>query len=183
MDYQLDIETLSTKKNAMIMSVGICQSDGLGSQIYVPKPTQIFAKRHVEKKTFDWWNEPERVDMFKAMSDKCLQAHEEGMTIGDVHDFIFKFLERHDDGEPRRIWMNSPAFDGVILESLFNYFKLDAPWHYRDPCCFRTLKKLAEQTQPFGIELPKEIANKHDALADCQWQMEATHTYLKVLGL
>ena len=182
MKYQIDIETLSTKKNAVIMSIGICNEEGKGDQFYLPIARQHQMGRDVDAKTMAWWNEPERIDYYHLLRDECQNAYDHQVEIADAHKFIRTFLHVHDNDEPREIWMNSPAFDGVILEDLFMQFALDIPWHYRDPRCFRTLKKLALKKNP-DVILPKPPAGLHDALIDCQWQMLQTHFYLSELGL
>jgi len=182
MKYQIDIETLSTKRNAVVMSIGICNSDGHGDQFYVPIAQQHQLGRDVSAETMTWWNDPERVNYYHLLRDECQNAFDHDVTIPAARQFIVDFLAHNDDDETREIWMNSPAFDGVILEDLFTQFGLDTPWHYRDPRDFRTLKNLALKKNP-ELVLPNAPAGLHDALVDCQWQMQQTHLYLAALGI
>jgi exodeoxyribonuclease VIII len=185
MRYQIDIETLGLKPNSVIMSVGICNTNGVGKQFYVPKAPQLHVGRCVDQTTLAWWNEPERVQLYNHISDCCHDAFMNGATISGLHLFLADFFAEHDDSdnpEDREVWMNSPAFDGVMLESLFTSFGLDVPWHYRNPRDFRTLKNLALAKNP-DIQLPEEPQGLHDALVDARWQMQQTHIYLKALGI
>jgi len=184
MKYQIDIETLSTKPNALVLSVGICNANGNGDQIYLPKNPQINSGRHVMQETINWWRKPERAEYYNKLNDECYKAWMDDVMIQHAHKLIHNFFMLHDDCEieDREVWMNSPAFDGVILETLFDQFDLDVPWHYRNLRDFRTLKMLALQKNP-ELVLPETPKNLHDALVDCQWQMEQTHIYLAALGV
>lgn len=180
MKYQIDIETLSTASKAVVMSVAICNTDGYGDQIFLPLPVQLTKGRVISPDVLAWWSE--RPEQYAKILADCKEAEENAIAISTVHTWVRQYFANHDDDETREVWMNPPAFDGVILQSLFADFDFSPPWHYRNLRDFRTLKNLALLKNP-EIQMPKKPENLHDALVDCRWQMMQTHIYLTELGI
>lgn len=180
MKYQIDIETLSTASKAVVLSAAICDTDGYGDQIFLPLPVQLTRDRVISPDVLAWWSE--RPEQFAKIMADCAEAEENAVEISTLHTSIKHFFTDNDDDETREVWMNSPAFDGVILQSLFADFGLNTPWHYRDLRDFRTLKNSALLKNP-EIQMLKKPENLHDALVDCRWQMIQTHIYLAELGI
>lgn len=141
-EISLDIETLSTHKNAVVASIGACRvtKDGLvehtDSDFYVrlDAQEQIDAGRHVSMDTLRFWMAQEqstRADTFQGPALSVMKAIKE----------LRRWIDREDDGD---IWTKGPTFDDAILESLAEQFYCRPAWHFRRHRDIRTLDTIIE---------------------------------------
>lgn len=161
MDVMLDLETLSTRPNAVILSIGAVKFDpytdridveeGLDLRIDVDEQTAL--GRDVQEETVKWWEtQPREVQEAAFGSDGRIR----------VKDFIRalnKFLVGADN-----IWAQGPAFDIVILEDLYRQLGIPTPWQFWQIRDSRTL---------FGVHGDPRDKNRkgaHNALMDCCYQ-------------
>ena len=176
----VDIETLSTKKNAVIVSIGAVRFDPratLEEPVKLPNwfysivgvPSQ--QHRHIEPSTLSWW--------FK-QNESARKAVEEALVCREHYTAA---LDRFAEwllvgGEPQAIWANSPSFDLVILRDAFENTELrgstprTCPWSFRAERDFRTLRRLFPGTG-------SGACNAHNALADAAWQARTTQETYK----
>lgn len=166
----IDLETLDTKPSAVVVSLGAVAFDPfsgeLGEQLSVSfagtgLDTQMKLGRTVSGSTLIWW----------AQQNDAVRAQLSG---GDTHTDILDglsqfgaFITRNGNNDAC-VWGNGAAFDNVILASLYNTFKREAPWSFSKDRCYRTMKNL------YGRNIPLErLGEHHNALADALSQ--ATH--------
>lgn len=161
MDVMLDLETLSTRPESVIVTIGAVKFDPWGEDVdtdnglyhRVSVDEQLALDRHVLESTVEWWGkQPEEV-------------REEALGEGNrvslevmTHD-LNKFLVGVDN-----IWCQGPAFDIVILENLYRQLSKPTPWQFWQIRDSRTL---------FGTHGdPREKDRKaaHNALMDCYYQ-------------
>jgi hypothetical protein len=161
MDVMLDIETLSTRPESVVVTIGAVKFDPWGDDVdtdsglyyRVNVDEQLALDRHVLDSTIEWWGtQPE---------DVREEALGEGnrVSLDDMTRGLNKFLVGVEN-----IWCQGPAFDIVILENLYRQLAKPTPWQFWQIRDSRTL---------FGTHGdPREKDRKaaHNALMDCYYQ-------------
>lgn len=140
-DVMVDLETLSTRPNAVLLSAGFiafnkntgeCQSVSEGFYCNFTDDPQ--EGRHIDIKTVTWWmnqNEDARNEVF-------------GKNKGGIalvsSEMFFKYMSTyfaHFAGFNVRVWAKSPQFDLIKIQDYIGYDK-HCPWKYNDERCVRT---------------------------------------------
>lgn len=151
----IDIETLGTSADAMVLQIGACEFDPATHQIGAKMKLNLYADEQKDRKidfdTVRWWMEQDPVIAHEVFNKP-------DTTLDVAKDMLKDFT-----GSADCIWANPPQFDLVILQSLFG----ESPWSYRKERCFRTVRNLHD---PNGKMKPPVNLAKHDALADAVWQ-------------
>lgn len=127
----LDLETLSSRKDAMVISIGVAAFDD--SKVIQTAGWALDFKRlvpgHIDPTTVKWWSEqsePAREYSFTGKVDP-LQA---------ALDFA-AFLKLYGGDE---LWANDPTFDCVILRHWWEQLtQTSFPSHYREERSCRTM--------------------------------------------
>ena len=161
----LDLETLSTKPSACILSIGAARFDPT-----IRDPDQPFdcfhvgvsaascqrVGLHLEAGTVLWWLTPGNA----AARDALL-----GLEQHDIRDALEGFSAWVGE-ENLPVWANGSDFDLPILRTAYAACGLEPPWAFWDARDCRTIYKLAPD---ITVERPAdEVA--HDALADAKHQ-------------
>jgi DNA polymerase III epsilon subunit-like protein len=154
-DVMLDLETLGTSADAVILSIGAVRFDAYGDQV-----GPVFYRRvnidscqkwglTVDGRTLVWWLDQD------VLARKAI-VNEEGdpleIVLRDLSDFI-----KEDD----RLWGNGAAFDNAILSTAYRKVGIEQPWRFWNDHCFRTMKKLNKH-----IPAPVFEGIAHHALDD-----------------
>lgn len=157
----IDIETLDTCPEAVILSVGACKfnpysdSEPHAQQHWrISIEEQLSQGRTVSDDTIAWWarQDPNVRDAAFTEDDR--------ITISDFMTEINRWLVGVD-----KIWCQGPQFDMVILENLFTQFSVHKNWAYWQVCDSRTIFNLMPADPRKSIR-----KDAHDALADAYWQ-------------
>lgn len=174
----IDIETLSTRPDAAIISIGavVFSADGRKTP---PAERQRFSAtvtarsnarlgRHIDPDTVMWWISQgaearaalagARVDLAGALT--ALATWLDG--LGPSRDLY--------------VWGNGATFDPVILHSAYQAADMATPWRYANVRCLRTLKALLPQ-----ITSPEAPTVAHNALADAVAQAEHAESIFSAL--
>lgn len=174
MHIMVDLETLSTKPNAYIVSIGAVAFDsrGVHDEFYkVIKPTIHDDKFDVEMGTLQWWmDQPDEAR--KVFSD----LHHEPLEL--VLTRFSQFVEKHlskDDG----VWGNGASFDNVILRNAYDTvgWKDHVPWKFWQDKCYRTIKGMRRD-----IPLDR-IGTHHNAMDDAKSQAFHLINILDKMGI
>lgn len=170
-DIMIDLETLSTKPNGVILSIGAvafnCRVEEEKNREYFHEiggkkeiwEEQVLFGRHKCKDTVAWWKNqsPEAKTIFKTA------------TIESTLEMLEKFTEFVKRQHPQAfIWSNGANFDGVMLRSLYETYDLECPWKFWQESCFRTYRNhmaLVIDNDKWTFE-----GVQHDALADAKHQ-------------
>jgi hypothetical protein len=163
MDIMLDLETLATSPDSVILTFGAVKFDpftteqdfdtGLYYRIDVDE--QIALGRQVDQGTVDWWGSQN-----EEVREEALGEHDR-IGLEQFTQSLNKFVVG-----ANRIWAQGPVFDIVILENLYRQLGKPTPWPYYLIRDSRTLLKALGDTRSPGIML-------HNALADCVSQAQA----------
>lgn len=186
----VDLETLSSKPNALVASIGAVQfgPEGTGQEFYkvLDMPSQEAMGRHISASTFAWWvqQSEDARKLFKDVSQvepvvACLEAF--GAFCGRVTDSVVDagggaLLKPPYNVE---IWGYGSTFDNVVLRGLYEAAGVKAPWTYRGDLCYRTLVSLAKGL----VEVPPRTGTHHNALDDARYQAQCAAIYLKRMGV
>ncbi len=178
----LDLETLSSRNNAVVVSIGAVPfgPDGVdtGRTFYevLARADQVGYGRHIDPDTVDWWVQqtPEAQAVF---SEKPSSPD---LVLAKFSAYVFHLEELAGDGSRMaQVWGYGSTFDNVVLRSLYQDYGLKAPWGYRGDMCHRTLVNLAKGL----IEVPPRSGTHHHALDDAVYQAQCAAIYLKRLGV
>lgn len=159
----VDLETLGTDANAVVLSAGFAaftRAGGLVGTFYIEfnKEEQIAAGRTVDQSTVDWWaTQPEEA----ARVTRAI-----GTPVTEALVAINQFFGRFDSNgyNIEGVWGYGSDFDNAILKSLYRSFNLETPWGYKDNRCGRTLVAIT------GLDVSKINGTvKHHALEDAVW--------------
>ena len=173
MDVMLDIETLGTRPEAVVVTLGAVKFNpytmdepGPGIYMRLDADEQIALGREVREDTMLWW-----MSQAEDVREEALGEGPDRIKLEDMYKQLNKFLVGVDN-----IWCQGPAFDIVILENLYRQLQKPAPWPYYSIRDSRTLLKALGDTRQPGAML-------HNALADCVSQAQAIQLAVKKYNL
>lgn len=154
-----DIETLSTKKNAAILSIGAVKfnSTGIIDEFYVnidPKSSHM-AGLHISNDTVKWWKE-QKAEAYEALK-KDRRSLEDALTA---------YTEWYGN-KSVWTWGNGAEFDNVIIENAYGALNRPTPWKYWDSMCYRTVVNL---TNSRITKSEDRVGVHHNALDDAKSQ-------------
>jgi len=151
----VDIETLGTDNNAVILSIGAVKFDpwghGIEDSFYVPidpKSCQALGLK-LDASTVMWWMDDERT------AARSLMVKEERVGLAEA---LYGFNDWFGDDKP--VWGNGSTFDNVILTSAYKACGIEQPWKFWNDKCYRTVKGMAP-----SVKLVRE-GTYHNAVDD-----------------
>ena len=190
-DFSLDIETLSTSKNAVILSIGAAYLNDCKrlKEKHVEFPNtfyrvitvndQIKWGRHIDYGTMKWWLE--RPVHVRNTTFEGLDTGNDTRTqmLGSAMIDLACWMDRIAQGEERNVWVKGVGFDGAIIESVYagpGKMTDTLPITYRQWQEVRTLERLSgtkvddfmRVEHPYAYEQQQHWA--HHALMDAMYQ-------------
>lgn len=199
-DFSLDIETLSTAKNAVILSIGAVylNTAEMGNMLHtasgdkkvfpdsfyrvITVQDQIDRGRVVDYQTLYWWMKQDP-NIISDTFDGPHQANTENIvqTIGsaiiDLTVWSSSFIKSPED--KTNVWVKGVNFDGAIIETLYKgpgKMTDTVPFGYRDWQEVRTLERIhkVKMDDYLKATYPEAAETwsrlKHHALADAAAQ-------------
>lgn len=175
-DVMVDLETLDTGPDSVILSIGACVVDWHGE-----KPTKPFYQacdstnqmdnwgRTESESTKLWWgSQPEEAR--RVFTDPDMVDLEQGLLE------FRRYLGSLAPWKQLRVWGNGCSFDNVILTRAYMAIDVSTPWPFWGDRCFRTIK-----SELAHVMVEPERAGTHhnaldDALHQAQWLMTASST-------
>jgi len=167
----LDLETLSTRSNAVVLSAGAVTFDPVEGIVLGSKRIQFNAQkqiedgRSVEFGTLRWWvrNDAEVIE--------AQFAEEEALpwrSASRLRSYI---------GDNAFVWGYGAAFDNAIIADLFRQYNVPL-WSHRNDRCMRTFTNLFD---PDGVLKSQRVT--HDALEDALQQVDWMMKIIQSHGL
>ena len=168
----LDLETMGTKSNSAIISIGAVefniQTGETGRNFYrnISLQSCIDIGLQMDADTIMWWmrqSDNARNSLIEIPPFSIQQA------LIDFKEFCNKDYQ---------IWGNSARFDLGLLENAYDKIRIPIPWKFNQERCLRTLTS-------FNPEIKCNIEFKgtaHNALEDCYHQIKYCHLTWVSLG-
>ena len=179
----IDIETLSTSKNAVIISLGAVffdiETGKIGSSFYYTIKRDSCWTYGLEEdgETLLWWSE--QSEEAKAALT-CPDAEELPQVL---HDFAGWLAENTPEDLKVEIWGNGPSFDNAILDNAYRACDIKTPWRYSNERCVRTIVNLGRQLLNINPKATIErVGTHHNALADAEHQAKYVSAIYKALN-
>ena len=169
----IDLETLSTNPEAVILTVGGVKFDphsftepSQGMYFRVDVDSQTAMGREVMQLTLDWWAEQPKEISEEALGDK------DRISLAKMLKTINKWAVGVDV-----FWCQGPLFDYAILQDFYAQMKVPVPWNYWQIRDSRTLFSLVPR------DLNEKRTGKHNALEDCYFQARKVQEVYKQLDI
>lgn len=159
----IDLETLGTSTDSVVLSVGAVKFDlesdaidGRGFYGSVSIDSNLEAGRRIEEDTLLWWLKQPAAVQAVFFEDKLSLEQ----ALIDLSDWL---------GDNKWIvWAKGPSFDISMLEHAYRRFGMQPPWEFWNTRCVRTYMALPGAK---GIKASTE-GLKHNALSDAYEQVK-----------
>ena len=128
-----DIETLSKRKNAAILSIGAVKfNKEILDEFYVNIDPRS-CKEHglaIDLDTIEWWKQ-QKPEAWQALKTNRV-------SLEEALDAYTKWYG------PKSVWTfgNGAEFDNVIIENAYYAIGKEKPWKFWDSMCYRTIVNL-----------------------------------------
>ena len=162
-DVMIDLETLGTTADAVILSIGAVKFDlntgemgDAGFYASISIESNLQWKRRISEDTLLWWFRQDAA---------ARQVFFEPKEVLDVS--LVQFSDWVGTGD-YTVWSNGADFDLPMLAHAFTDCGIETPWKFYNSRCFRTYKNLPGAK---NIRLP-HAGVKHNALADAVAQVQ-----------
>jgi len=162
----LDLETLSTKPNAAIVSIGACICDNTqrfietSFQAHVNLNTYFNTSNNafdVSGATLQWWlNQSSEAQQATFIANAS--------SLDDALDSFDTYLVEN-NAQNIPIYGNGADFDNVVLTQAYAFYFKSLPWNFRMNRCYRTMKNLVP-----SVEITRKAGEHHNAKADAENQ-------------
>jgi hypothetical protein len=169
----IDLETLSTRPNATILTIGGVKFDpysftepsqGMYHRIDVDSQTAM--GRDVMQETIDWWG--------------TQPAEVRDEALGDEDRIDLKYFVKQVNKWSVGVdvfWCQGPLFDYAILQNFYAQMKVPVPWNYWQIRDSRTLFSLVPR------DLNEKRTGLHNALEDCYFQARKVQKVFRQLDI
>lgn len=164
----LDLETLATSSDAVVVSVGAVKWNrhrvDVDNTFYfvLDLDDQLEVGRKKSDQTIAWWAQQSK----EAQAVFDAKRYPTRRVLGEFSDWL-------GDGSIK-VWGNGADFDNIIWGSLYEDFGLKRPWSYSNNRCYRTLKNIANPP----CTLPARAGTFHNAVDDALHQALCAQLYL-----
>lgn len=176
-EVMIDIETMSTKTNATILTIGAIKfrhDDLKGKRPKIEDMTTFYTRITMEscaendfdicEETKDWWEKQTEQAYFEAVLNKEGRIH--------IKDALMMLCDFVSDCEI--FWAQGISFDYPILEYAMKKFGIQVPWKFWN---LRDLRTILAITNVSLRSIKRRCAlTEHNALNDCYTQILALKT-------
>jgi hypothetical protein len=160
-DVMIDMETLSTNPDCVILTIGAVRFNPKGDGVVerlelrptIEEQTEQF-NRHINPDTLRWWGEQSEDAINEAMGDQ------DRISFKDAMDQLYKFCWNR-----RAIWSNGAGFDIVVAENAFRQLEMANPWSFWTIRDTRTIYDLCNVSLKDG-----QHTTSHKAVEDAEHQ-------------
>lgn len=166
--HMVDLETMSTEPNAIVLTIGVVAFDTQDWTIvdkfycaldYEHQDRQH--RRHVSADTMAWWKTQPVAAYMAAFQSPSRRAD---LALPGLSAFMV---------DTQGVWGNGASFDNVILSTLYADYGIERPWKFWHDRCFRTIKHIGKQ---YPMTMPEFKGTPHNALDDAVHQFECLRT-------
>lgn len=170
----LDIETLGTESNSVILSIGAAffniETGDIGETFHrhIGIKDSIQNGLNMNTDTILWW-----LKQSKESQEKLVEGQQVGYSLESSLQEFTKFCwsgpmyPSTGSVSSCQIWGNSARFDCGLLQNAYNKLGMAIPWDFRKERCLRTLVSFAPDVAKDWVR----TGTAHDALDDCRNQI------------
>ena len=172
----IDLETLGTKADSVILSIGAVKFDLESDQIddnafyaSVSIESNLDVGRRIDEATLIWWLKQSQAAQHVFHEPK------------DVLEEALIGLSDWYGSDKNIVWSNGADFDIPMLSHAYSQFRMDTPWAFWNTRCVRTYRSLPHAA---GVPKPSQ-GTAHNALSDAVNQarhIQAIHAALKAIA-
>jgi exodeoxyribonuclease VIII len=170
----IDLETLSSRPNAVITSIGAVafnpETSTIGGSFKVNVDPESGEKLglHISAKTVVWWLQQSEQARMAMLSDP--------KPLPEALKLLNAWI-RLNAGDDATVWGNGATFDNVVISSNYEAAGVYRPWRFKNDWCYRTVKGLYPEVRL------ERTGTHHDALDDAMTQTKhLIELYHKVRG-
>lgn len=186
-DMMIDLETLSTRTDAVVLSVGAVMFRADQDEQNKPRQefyelpniqSQISAGLNVQADTLKWW--------FKQSDNARGEFSGTDKNLDSYPTVLKKLTQFYGAYKPRRVWSHGATFDLPILATAYAIYGMECPWKYWDGRDTRTLFELLGEGRDGKLQQLLKPGNTtaHNAVIDCQHQANAVnYAWRKLKGV
>lgn len=167
-EIMLDLETMSTKRNAAIMAIGAAEMDFEKGEIVdtfyvtVDLVSSFENGGHICPIAVKWWLRQKDDARYGLLTDSI------PITAALIR--YQQWLESKSQREQLIIWGNGVTFDNVIIDNTilrdaFERLEWQCPWPSWNDMCYRTMQSMYPE-----VKATKRIGVAHNALDDAKSQ-------------
>jgi len=169
-DVMIDIETLGSAPDSVILTIAACAFDPFSDTVYDQHSlyyridTECQENRSIDDSTVAWW------------AKQSVEAQEE--AFGEQNRILLKdALQELSDliWKSKITWANGISFDVTILENAFKSYNIRLPWQYYNVLDARTVYRMNPDRERLG--------NSHHAFEDVMLQIGLLQRTFKKLGI
>lgn len=170
----IDLETYSTKANAVIACVGVVvfnRKEGIIScsslpMVHIDDAGVLEEHLHVDAKTMDWWKTLP-VSAHYQYGFRVVGSEEKSTmssssylfkVIAQMSSQLRRLRDMFIDHNVKWVWGNGASFDLTILRETHTVLGEKAPWSYKDERCWRTMKDIMFKHDELEFEGTPHIA-------------------------
>jgi hypothetical protein len=174
----LDTETLGTRADSVILSIGAVRFDPYGAALD-PQPFYLSVsidsnheagQRHLDEDTLLWWLN---------QSDQAQRVfHEPKTTLRCALEALADYLAPR-GLDATQVWSFGADFDLPLLAHAYRSFGYEVPWQYRNTNCLRTITKLPALRD---LALAGSNPDLHHAASDAVHQARRLQRCLRALS-
>jgi len=167
-DLVIDLETLSTRWNATVLSIGyqffspLTFEFGPKKEILVEYAGLTQQNHHVCNGTKKWWSK-------QGEDAKRVLTEPNRVALGEALNILTADVVQSSNTDSLEVWGNGSSFDITIMDFAFRtHLGREAPWRFYNVRDVRTLVKTG---QLFGIEFKANnsfVGVKHNAADDAE---------------
>lgn len=128
-DVMIDLETLATSTDAVVLTIGAVRFDPFGSDIKEPAMDSFYVKVDIDScdelglvsndDTIAWWAQQSKEAQAEAFEGT------DRVHIREAFDRLYKFC-----WGAKRVWSNGAAFDVPICEHVYRKLNKAIPWSF-----------------------------------------------------
>ena len=189
MQFSLDLETLSTRPDAAIVSIGCVAFNGDGIHATFYEVLELDVGGHVDADTCAWWARQPRGAVLEMLQSLTSLGAKEVLNFSGGFDAghplakllvkrsltavllsLGEWMKEQANIGGFRVWACSPSFDCVILKSAYERADVAVPWDYWNERDLRTLRVCSPELDIQSFHLEDEVLHHalHDALAQAR---------------
>jgi len=170
----IDLETLGTSGDCVIMSIGACgyNKDGYLMQFYqdVSIADCLEYGLQVDASTITWW-----LGQGDCARSAIVEGQKTAVSLAEALKNLASWF-RVNFTDKCKVWSNGASFDIPIVAGAYRRLGLDCPWKFWNERCFRTIKAMFRD-----VKSPVE-QTAHNALEDAMNQLQHLNLILKAMA-